>query len=398
MRLDELHHDADQVRRSGMLPDAPFDAANSGHTTFDQELIDGGDGVTLDPLSAPGVQEGTPWVKGGWGPQRPSAAPAPGNDTAAAVPDLVAEVDAAEELPLPPPPLAEARAGRRWALPGLVEALARRARSASPATPAADGAAGATLQAGMRRQINPAPILAMGLLGIVLLAVVAGILNAGRVEDEAARTIDAKRKAAERAVGLLGGQAGGTAPPVPPEAEMQSQEPAPRLPGDGRDRHEAMLSAIKSGAVLASLPPTALAQPTPLPADLPPATVTSAANSARASAVPATALLPPKKVALVVEGAAAARATATLVVDPLAHATVSAGLKGSTVPLHRVYQLRESDGEWLGYIARADADPLAAGVWAGSGDLLGGGWRVAEVNSQRLTLVGPSGALEILRP
>jgi hypothetical protein len=150
--------------------------------------------------------------------------------------------------------------------------------------------------------------------------------------------------------------------------------------------------------VLASLPPSALAQPSPLPAELPLAAAATATASARAGTAQSVSPLPPKKVALTVEGAAVAQPNAPRVADPLAGARVAASLKGSPAPLHRIYQLREADGEWLGFVAPADADPLAAGVWAGSGDLLHGGWRVAEVTAQRLTLVGPNGALEILRP
>jgi hypothetical protein len=287
-------------------------------------------------------------------------------------------------LPLPPPPPSHARAGR-WTT--WLAQFAQRPEATSD-TPL--------------RQRNPAPWLALALMVALLIALGAGLLRAQRVGEEAERTMESKRQAAERAVGLLGGPAA-TPSPGPADGESRSamaQAPASgpalaampaapvaeKLPPSGAERHEAMLEAIRSGALLTTLQPAALAQPSPLPADW----TGPRGPAPRAEPAP----LPPKKVALAVEGAPSPPRAA----DPLASAAVAGALKGSAVPLHRVYQLRESEGEWLGYVARAEDDPLAAGVWAGAGDLLAGGWRVAEVTAQRLTLVGPRGALEILRP
>lgn len=401
MRLDELHHDAEELRRHSTPVESPFDAAALGQSTLDHDLVRGGD-IDLDPLNNPETIEANgedPWVedkiepRGSGRPTADGAALYIGAD--AEQPDDATTTAAL----LPPPPTDEARGKRRWRIqlpPFLARQSAGRAAQ-SNAPPTADALEGQ----GSRRQMNFAPILAIGLLGIVVLALVVGLLNTQRVDVEAGLAMDAKRKAAERAVGLLGGKPEATPPPPiePPKAAgtEASPEPPSPIPAGGRERHEAMLSAIKTGAVLASLPPTALAQPSPLPADLPPATVVTSTSASRSTQLPASPL-PPKKVALAVEGAPSASPAAPRVTDPLAGARVSGALKGVSAPYHRVYQLRETDGEWLGYVAPADADPLAAGVWAGSGDLLRGGWRVAEVTSQRLTLVGPNGALEIIRP
>jgi hypothetical protein len=341
MRLEELHRDADLLRRTSA-------AATPDHASGDDN---GHDGVAANDASDPsGV----------------GLAPIDG------------QAASADVLPLPPPPPPHARARSNWA--ARLAALAPRLKEAPFDAPL--------------RQRNLAPWLALGVLAALALAVGAGWLQTQRVGAEAERTVEAT----ERAVGLLGGaptamastkemQTGGVAPTPPPGPTSRPPVPAAdRLPVAGPERHEAMLEAIRNGALLTALPPAALLQPSPLPAEGLPARAPLPRADAAAS--------PPKKIALTVEGAAAAPRA----VDPLSVASVSSALKGSPVPLHRVYQLRESDGEWLGYVARADDDPLATGVWAGSGDLLSGGWRVAEVNAQRLTLVGPRGALEILRP
>lgn len=401
MRLDELQHDAEELRRHSTPVESPFDAAAVGQSMLDQELVRGGD-IDLDPLNNPGAMEGNgddPWVADKILPRSSGQPPAADAGLYVGVDAEQPDDAATTEAPLPPPPTDEARGKNRWQIqlpPFLTRKAAARAVP-SDVPPVADAFEGQ----GSRRQLNMAPILAMGLLGIVVLALVVGLLNTQRVDVEASLAMDAKRKAAERAVGLLGGKPQATPPPPidPPKAAgvEASPEPPSPIPAGGRERHEAMLSAIKTGAVLASLPPTALAQPSPLPADLPPATILTSTAASRSAQVPV-ASLPPKKVALTVEGAPSASPAASRVTDPLAGARVSGALKGAPAPRHRVYQLRESDGEWLGYVAPADADPLAAGVWAGSGDLLRGGWRVAEVTSQRLTLVGPNGGLEIIRP
>lgn len=401
MRLDELQHDAEELRRHTTPSESPFDVAAVGQLTLDQELVRGSD-IDLDPLNNPETIERNgddPWLADKIEPRISGQPTADGAGQHMGVNADQPDDAATTVAPLPPPPTDEARDKRRWRIqlpPLLTRKVAARA-VASDVPPVADELGGQ----GTRRQMNVAPILAMGLLGIVVLALVVGLLNTQRVDVEASLAMDAKRKAAERAIGLLGGKPQATPPPPidPPKTvgvEASPEPPSP-IPADGRERHEAMLSAIKTGAVLASLPPTALAQPSPLPADLPPATIVTSTAASRSAQVPFTPP-PPKKVALAVEGAPSAPPAASRVTDPLAGARVSGALKGAPAPHHRVYQLRESDGEWLGYVAPADADPLAAGVWAGSGDLLRGGWRVAEVTSQRLTLVGPNGGLEIIRP
>lgn len=247
-----------------------------------------------------------------------------------------------------------------------------------------------------RRQPNPAPWLAAGLIGIVLLALGTGLVSHLRVAAEAAQMVDARRRAAEQALTLLHASNDArraTAAPASDAALHATPEATPD--SDVRARHDAMLASIKAGRVLASLPPSALAQPTPLPAPLPPVAGTSAAS---ARGVPSAPSRPPKKIGLVVEGSPDPVARGGRAADPLAAAAVRSSLKGAIVPRHRVYQLRELDGEWLGFVAPTDADPVAAGLWAGSGDLLAGGWRVAEVTSLHMTLVGYGGALEILRP
>lgn len=394
MRLDELQHDAEELRRHSTPVESPFDAAAAGQSTLALDLVRGGD-VDLDPLNNPEAIGPGPWV-----PDKLAPDDAQTEQPQPLQPHISPEVDQLPDegpLPPPPPPSDDVRARRAW--DGLRIPLGRWRKPSPPLgeTPTNDE----LTQAHTRRQMNFAPILATGLLGIVLVALVVGLLNTQRVDVEAGLAMDAKRKAAERAVGLLGGKPEATPPPPiePPKAvgAEASPEPPSPIPAEGRGRHEAMLSAIKSGAVLASLPPTALAQPSPLPAELPPATVVTSTAASRSMQVPVSPL-PPKKVALAVEGAPSSSHAAPRVTDPLAGARVSGALKGASAPQHRVYQLRETDGEWLGFVAPADADPLAAGVWAGSGDLLRGGWRVAEVTSQRLTLVGPNGGLEIIRP
>lgn len=394
MKLDQLHADADLVRRHSLpLAAAPHRAG-------------------ADADLPPGSPDD--WMHGARSTQPDAGAhdrdqSALADDTFGAAEAADAHVPAASRLPplfsaegepwpAPPPPTGAARARTAW-----IERLARLAAGAQAPRDAAAHGADATPAAPVaptRRQVNLAPWLAAGVIGIVLLALAAGLISHQRIDAEAAQLVEAKRHAAEQALSLLHAadrSTTGASPRLPdappptgatPVGEPASQ-PATELPAS-RDRHDAMLAAIKGGTVLASLPPSALAQPSALPAELPPASVATSAGTVRTSAAPG-ASRPAKKVALLVEGAAPTP-------DPLAAAAVRGTLKGAAVPQHRVYQLRESDGEWLGFVARVDADPLAAGVWAGSGDLLAGGWRVAEVTSQRLTLVGANGALEILRP
>jgi len=397
MKLEQLHADADLLRRHSL----PLAAAH--RAIADAELPPAASDWPHDVRPAQRGSDAQQATSPDWSADALHIADAMDMSSSAAssLPPLFAADD--ENWPPPPPPTEAAKARASW-----IERLAQAAAASSVLARRdvagmgdADAANGAT-----RRQLNLAPWLAAGVIGIVLLALAAGLVSHQRVDAEAAQLVEAKRKAAEQALSLLhaADRSASGAPPRPPEAlpggTPSASEPAPRsaadLPADGRARHDAMLASIKGGTVLASLPPSALAQPSALPADLPPANVT-AAGAMRNSAAPV-AVRPAKKVALVVEGTSAAAARRPQPADPLAVAAVRGTLKGAATPQHRVYQLRESDGEWLGFVARADADPLAAGVWTGSGDPLAGGWRVAEVTSQRVTLVGADGTLEILRP
>ncbi len=359
MKLDQLQADADLLRQHS-LPLAAAGATGIGR-------------VADDALDAGASDDAMPPPQ-----QRPA---------------LFCADD--EPWPAPPPPH-EAMPRSSW-----LRRLAEHARhGASPLAASAHGDDTARAP----RQVNLAPWLAGGVISIVLTALGAGLLSHRRIDAEAAQVVDAKRRTAEQALALLhsGERPPATAhnadDPMPAAAPSPEPDASTRAdtPTELRARHDAMLASIKSGTVLASLPPSALAQPSALPAELPPAMI-APGTSRHAAATPA-APRPAKKVALVVEGTLAQAARAIPAVDPLATTVVKGTLKGAPRPQHRVYQLRESDGEWLGFVARADADPLADGVWAGSGDLLAGGWRVAEVTAQRLTLVGAGGALEILRP
>jgi len=397
MKLDQLHADADLVRRHS-LPLAAVPHRAGADTDLPPATADD---WMHDSRSAPadaGAQGcgQSAFAEGAFGAAEAVDAHAP---AASRLPPLFSAED--EPWPAPPPPTGAARVRAAW-----IGRLARLAAGVqTPRDAVAGGADTAQAAAPTRRQINLAPWLAAGVIGIVLLALAAGLISHQRIDAEAAQLVEAKRHAAEQALSLLhaadrstaGASARPPDAPVPNGATPVGEsalQPIPELPA-GRERHDAMLAAIKGGTVLASLPPSALAQPSALPAELPPPN--AVAGAARTGAAPG-APRPPKKVALLVEGAATTTARTAPAADPLAATAVRGTLKGAAAPQHRVYQLRESDGEWLGFIARADADPLAAGVWAGSGDLLAGGWRVAEVTSQRLTLVGANGALEILRP
>lgn len=385
MKLDQLHADADLLRQHSLpLTAGTRDAAEPGERPMpgDDEIWTpahrwAGDETCGDrpPQEATGSDTG----------DEPLSTPSPR-------PLLFGSVD--DAWPAPPPPPDEALARSSW-LRRAVEVAARRGAGHDMDTHAVRGVDGTA----SRRQVNLAPWLAAGVVGIVLLALGAGLISHRRIDAEAAQLVDGKRRAAEQALALLhaastpgaqdAGAAGIVAPASDPFVQVRGDAPS-----DVRARHDAMLASIKTGTVLASLPPSALAQPTALPAELPPVTAATSAPRVAVSAPPR----PPKKVALIVEGAPPRVAVAAAATDPLAATTVKSALKGASNPQHRVYQLRESDGEWLGFVARADADPLAAGVWAGSGDLLSGGWRVADVTAQRMTLVGANGALEILRP
>lgn len=399
MKLDELHQDADEIRRHGAAARSlPFDTNALDQSLLNQPAVDsdaptGHQAVANDPYAAYENVGHSERLSRMFSPASDSVEP-----RAWHADELPRDFDAGpriDETPVPPPP-PEFRQRQSW--------WTRLRPSRQRAT--ADDLIGPPATAPSRRQRNPAPLIAAGLVAIVLFALVAGLISKQKVDGEALRIIEGKRAATERAVALLGGQPQTTAappaqPPLP-SIEPASAEPSPRLPADGRERHEAMLSAIKTGAVLASLPPNALAQPSPLPAQLPEAAPSGArAGAARSPQETPSVTLPPKRVALLIEGhELRGRATpiSERALDPLEGTKVSASLKGSAAPHHRVYQLRENEGEWVAYVAPVDADPLAAGVWAGTGDLLTGGWRVADVSPQRLTLVGPKGALEILRP
>lgn len=406
MKLEQLHADADLLRGHS-LPLAAAPHRSAAHADpppapADDWMHD----VRAGPLDAGTGFGASPDRYGDrWDPTDPADAPSSAD---ARLPPLFS----ADNVSWPvPPPGGTAGARTAWFAPLVRFATRAHAPADAGRSSAADAAMDSmhSMDTPARRQVNLAPWLAAGVIGIVLLALAAGLISHQRIDVEAAHLVEAKRQVAEQALSLLhaadrSAAAGALQRPTdarPPAGAPSASESAPpsasELPATGRARHDAMLAAIKSGTVLASLPPSALAQPSPLPADLPPAHAATAAGPTRNSAAPGV-TRPAKKVALQIEGTAPATARSAPPHDPLATVAVRGTLKGAAMPHHRVYQLRESDGEWLGFVARADADPLAAGVWAGSGDLLAGGWRVAEVTSQRLTLVGAGGALEILQP
>lgn len=165
------------------------------------------------------------------------------------------------------------------------------------------------------------------------------------------------------------------ATPVPPAAS-------------GEQRYAQMLADIKNNNVLGRTPPT---EPAALPAPVVPEVVrgTRSAPPVPAAAAPAA---PTKRIGLLVEGMQTEREPPAPR-DPIPASALASNLAApNQAPSHNVPRIEQVDGEWLAYVVRR-GQRTGSGQWAGAGDVLPDGWRVASVTGTHVTLVAPDGAV-----